>query len=63
LLLTASPGTAANTTTYSFNAIAYDDGPLFLFYQTQEEGETPPIAGGGDASRQDEKTLIDGLRF
>ena len=30
LLLTASPGTAANTSTYFFNVSAYDDGPLFL---------------------------------
>ena len=52
LLLTASPGTAANTTTYSFNVSVYNDGPLFLVYQTQEEGETLPIAGRGDASRR-----------
>ena len=52
LILTASPGTAANTTTYFFNVSAYDDDPLFLVYQTEEEGGTLPIAGRGDASRR-----------
>jgi len=61
LLLTASPGTAANTTTttYSINVSAIEHGPLFLVYQTQEEGETLSIAGGEECFSADEKALID----